>query len=78
MKKKEFSEFKNKSLSEIRKKIAALEKEKTQTLIELNLGKVKDVKSVSKNKKDIARLKTLERIKYLATILEKGAENAAD
>lgn len=77
MKKKELSEFKNKALSEIRKKIADLEREKTQTVIELKMGKVKDVKLVSKNKKDIARLKTLERVKYLASILEKGVKNAA-
>ena len=59
MKKKEMQEYKNKTLGEIEKKIGELQKKKVETLIEISMGKIKNVHAATKIKKEIAQLKTI-------------------
>jgi len=59
MKKRDFEEFKTKSLSDLMKKIGGLEKEKNDTLIKLRMGKEKNVHSLKQIKRDIAKVKTI-------------------
>lgn len=72
MKKKEIDQWKVKSVAELTKRIIELEKEKTQGLVQIKMGKVKNVHNVAGIKKDIARLKTIEQIKKLAQIAQKA------
>ena len=75
MKNKDFNELKTKSIKDIKKKIAELEKEKEDTKIELSLGKIKNVHIINQKKKDIAKAKTLLTLKLL---LEKEGKNDAN
>ena len=59
MKKQDFGNLKTGSTSNLEKKIGQLEKEKTDALIELRMGKAKNVHSLKQIKKDIAKVKTI-------------------
>lgn len=72
MKKKEIDQWKVKSVAEITKRIIELEKERAQGLVQIKMGKVKNVHNVGRIKKDIARLKTIEQIKKLAQMAQKA------
>lgn len=69
MKKKTLDELKIKSIEWLSQKIADLEKEKTNELLELRVGKVKNVHAAGNKRKEIATLKTIIRMKQI--ILEK-------
>ncbi|OGD84684.1 50S ribosomal protein L29 [Candidatus Curtissbacteria bacterium RIFCSPLOWO2_01_FULL_41_18] len=66
MKKKDLDQLKSKTVAEFQKSLSELEKEKTEQVLNLKMGKTKNVHVVSKIKKDIAQIKTLVRIKTLA------------
>lgn len=65
MKKTEINQWKAKSLAEIIKRIAQLERQKTEVYIQIKMNKVKNVHNASQIKKDIAILKTISQIKSL-------------
>lgn len=66
MRKKDLDQLKSKTVAEFQKRLSELEKEKTEQVLNLKMGKTKNVHVVSKGKKDIAQIKTLVRIKTLA------------
>ncbi len=70
MKKKDLDEIKTKSISQLEKRLEELEKEKTNNLLELKMGKIKNVHLVNQKKKDIARIKTILRLKLFASSLD--------
>ena len=72
MKKKEIDQWKVKSVAELTKRIIELEKERAQGLVQVKMGKVKNVHNVARIKKDIARLKTIEQIMKLAQMAQKA------
>lgn len=65
MKKKDLDQLKSKTVAEFQKSLSELEKEKTEQVLNLKMGKTKNVHLASKIKKDIAQIKTLVRIKAL-------------
>lgn len=67
MKRKELSQLKSQSIDEIKKKLKERQKEKTEELINLKMGKTKDVHVTSKIRKDIAQLKTIVSFKTLSS-----------
>lgn len=71
MKKKELNELRTKTLKELSQLITRLEGEKNDILIQLKMGKTKNVHLVAKKKKDIAKAKTLEAAK---SVLEEKAK----
>lgn len=77
MKKKDLQDLKTKNVKDLRNKIADLEKQKTNSLLELKMGKVKNVHTVKKTKKDIAQAKTIARLKFLMEKNE-SEEKSAD
>ena len=81
MKKKEMQEYKNKTLGEIEKKIGELQKKKVETLIEISMGKIKNVHAATKIKKEIAQLKTIINLTSKANVVkqktEKGKQHAS-
>lgn len=79
MKKKIFSEFKSKDPQEVEKGIKQLVREIIESKLELKMGKAKDVHLSKKKKKDLARLKTILKLKsYEHNKLQKESQNAAD
>lgn len=74
MKKKELQEYRNKTLAEIKKKIAEFEKEKTQTFLEVNMGKIKNVHAAGKIRKEIAQLKTVLNLKTMSEVAKQNPE----
>ncbi|MBI2594304.1 50S ribosomal protein L29 [Candidatus Curtissbacteria bacterium] len=79
MKKKELDETKTKSLSELKKQLKELEKEKVKSQLELAMGKLKNVHLPGQKKRDIAKLRTIIKLKELArgSTVQKEDENAA-
>lgn len=65
MKKKDLEELKTKNLQDIKKVIADLGKERAKLILELEMGKIKNVHSVNQKKKDIAQAMTILRSKAL-------------
>lgn len=63
MKKKDLNDLKAQTKEKLEIKLRDLEKEKTDTLIELKMGKIKDTNFLSKKRKDIAQVKTLINMK---------------
>ncbi len=59
MDKKQFKEIKNKSLSDLQKEMQALRDGLWQLKVDLNNGKVKNVREVRSIRKDIARVLTV-------------------
>lgn len=72
MKRKELDELKTKSPEQLAKLVADLEKEKANLRLELAQGKLKNVHTLLKKKKDIARMMTILRTK----VLTQGVEDA--
>jgi ribosomal protein L29 len=54
--------------ADAQKSVADLQKELVVKRMELMMGKLKDVRSISKTQDEIARLKTLARMKELTTV----------
>lgn len=59
MKKKDFTEIKNKTPEELIKLAADKEKELATTLVEQKLGKAKNVHLPNRLRKDLAQIKTI-------------------
>lgn len=70
MKTNEFRKLKNLTLEEIKQKAQAAKKELAKLVMDKNMKKLKDVKAVSKKKKELAQLLTLGRQKTLLSDLE--------
>ena len=66
MKKKDLSEFKTKAISDLRKKIADLKKQNVGSLLQVKMGKTKNVHEAANLRKDIAKLETILKLKILA------------
>lgn len=76
MKRKDLQDLKTKDIKDLKSKIADLAKQKTNNLLELKMGKVKNVHAVKKIKKDIAQLKTIISLKILKEKIESEGKNA--
>ena len=74
MKRRDLSEFKTKSVSDLKKKIADLNKQNVESLLQIKMGKTKNVHEALKGRKDIAKLETILRLKVLAS--ERNLEEA--
>ncbi len=72
MKRKELNQLKSQSIDEIKKKLKERQKEKTEELINLKMGKTKDVHAISKIRKDIAQLKTIISFNTLSSHMKKN------
>ena len=72
MKKKDLAELKAKNIGDLKKKIVELQSEKVTLILEQKQGKLKNVHEVMGKRKDIARLKTILRLK----LLSQGAKDA--
>lgn len=59
MKKKDFLEFKNKTIDSLKKEIEKLAREKNEAKIERDMNKTKNVHTIISIKKNIAQIKTL-------------------
>ena len=68
MKKKDLSEFKTKAISDLKKKIADLKKHNVEGLLQIKMGKTKNVHEANRTRKDIAKLETILRLKVLASV----------
>ena len=58
----------------MKKKIADLKKQNVESLLQIKMGKTKNVHEVLKTRKDIAKLETILRLKVLAS--ERDLEEA--
>ena len=74
MKKKDLSEFKTKTISDLKKKIADLKKQNVESLLQIKIGKTKNVHEALRTRKDIAKLETILRLNVLAS--ERDIEEA--
>ncbi len=70
MKKKEFVQMKNLDLKELKTKVEVLRKEIANLTLDKNMKKLKDLKMVSKKKKELAQALTVIRQKELLSQLE--------
>ena len=75
MKKKELSQIKSLSLEEIKKKLKERQMGKTEEVLNLKMGKTKNVHAVAKVRKEIAQLKTIINIGSISAALEKNKES---
>lgn len=80
MKRKDLQELKTKSLKDLSSRIGQLQKQKITNLLELKMGKLKNVHSIKKIRKEIAQLKTFSALKSFKEAVETGGkkENAAN
>ncbi|MBI4038289.1 50S ribosomal protein L29 [Candidatus Daviesbacteria bacterium] len=70
MKTNDFKKLKNLTMEEIKQKAQEAKKELAKLVMDKNMKKLKDVKAVSKKKKELAQLLTLGRQKQLLSELE--------
>ena len=85
MKKKDLSEFKTKAISDLKRKISDLKKQNVESLLQIKMGKTKNVHEAHNTRRDIARLNTLLKLKVLTQAFKKedsdktkeGAQDAA-
>lgn len=75
MKKKELSQIKSLSVEEIKKKLKERQMGKTEEVLNLKMGKTKNVHAVAQVKKEIAQLKTIISLKTISQALEKNKES---
>ena len=71
MKKKDLSEFKTKAISDLKRKISDLKKQNVESLLQIKMGKTKNVHEANRTRKDIAKLETILRLKVLASERER-------
>ena len=76
MKRRDLSEFKTKAISDLKKKIADLKKQNVESLLQIKMGKTKNVHEAQKTRKDVAKLETILRLKVLAS--ERNLEKAEE
>ncbi len=74
MKKNEFAIIKGLDLKELKIKLKALKKEIADLTLDKNMKKLKDLKSISKKRKDLAQISTVFSAKQLLAKLESKAE----
>ena len=74
MKRRDLSEFKTKAISDLKKKIADLKKQNVESLLQIKIGKTKNVHEALRTRKDIAKLETILRLNVLAS--ERDIEEA--
>ena len=77
MKTKEQKDLKNKSIDQLKKLLADLEKDATNSRLELGQGKVKNVHLQRSRRKDMARILTILNIKMLSLAQDKEAKNVS-
>lgn len=70
MKKNDLTKIKNLDIKELKEKVIAIKKEIADLVLDKNMKKLKDVKSVSKKKKDLAQVLTIIRQKEMLGELE--------
>lgn len=69
MKKQELGKSRDQSPAELETQIGKLTKELSQLRLELALGKLKDVKTMGRKRRDIAQLKTILKEKNLEEVI---------
>ena len=74
MKKNEFVQIKGLDVKELKEKAKTLKKEIANLYLDKNMKKMKDLKMISKKRKDLAQILTLVRQKELLAILEPKME----
>ncbi len=74
MKKDQFSSLKGMDQLGLAKKVKELKLEIADLAIDKNTKKLKDLKQISKKKKEVAQIMTVIRQKQLLEQLEKGAQ----
>lgn len=74
MKKNDFAQIKGLDLLQLRSKIKAFKKEMAEMALDKNMNKLKDLKLISKKKKDLAQVLTILRQKELLAELEPKTE----
>ena len=74
MKKKNFDDLKVADIEQLRKKVSDLQKAKTNELLELKMGKTKNVHAAKAMRKDIAKIKTIIKMKLTAKTSTTKAE----
>lgn len=74
MKKNELNQVKGLSLNELREKAKSLRDEIANLILDKNIKKLKDLKMISKKRKDLAQVLTILRQKQLLTELELKVE----
>ncbi len=72
MKRNDFQEIKGLSTKAITEKIKTAKKEIADLILDKNMSKLKDLKSISKKRKDVAQMMTVLRQKELLEQLEKS------
>ncbi len=78
MKKQEFAQIKRLDLKELKSKAKMLQDEIANLILDKNMKKLKDLKMVSKKRKERAQLLTLVKQKELLQELESSAENQTE
>lgn len=63
MKKQELNDLKEKTINDLAKKVKGLKRELTQSVLELKMEKTKNVHEVNTKRKDIAKIKTIMKLK---------------
>jgi ribosomal protein L29 len=74
MRKNDLNEIKNANVDAISAKIAQAKKDVTSSIIDKNMNKLGDLKSIYKKKRDIAQLSTILNQKLEVERLEKNLE----
>jgi len=74
MKKNDFVQIKSLDIKELIGKTKALKKEMADLFLDKNMKKLKDLKSISKKKKDLAQILTVLKQKELLKALEPKME----
>lgn len=75
MKRNDFQEIKGLSVKAIIEKIKTTKKELADLVLDKNMSKLKDLKSLSKKRKNIAQMMTVVRQKQLLEQLESGVKS---
>lgn len=78
MKKNEFVQIKGLDLKELKTKASGLREEIANLVLDKNMKKLKDKKSIFKKKKDLAQVLTVVRQKELLIELENKKESKAE
>ncbi len=75
MKRKEFVQIKGLDLKELKSRVGVLRAEIANLTLDKNMKKLKDLKTISKKKKDLAKVLTVIKQKELLMQLESEVEN---
>ncbi|MBI2597322.1 50S ribosomal protein L29 [Candidatus Daviesbacteria bacterium] len=78
MKRQEFIEIKGLDLKELKGKVEVFKKELMDLVVDKNMKKLKDLKSISKKKKDLAKVLTVLKQKELLMELESKVQKNSE